>query len=90
MYVKSSLTVIERADLKNVSLEIVWIEVRTSSRKSLLICTVYRPPPQRDDDYFNLLIDNFEYILSLSVNVLILGDLNIDIETSIGWKKQYV
>ena len=40
--------------------------------------------PQRNDDYFNMLIDNFEYVLSLSVNVIIYGDLNIDTEMSRG------
>ncbi len=60
------------------TLRVCWVKLHDWSKKSTLICTVYRPP-SADYKYFENLIDNSERVYAHDdVNLLMFGDLNFD------------
>jgi hypothetical protein len=66
-----------RKDLEISNLESIWCQVDLQNSKPLLICYVYRPP-----DMHQSWIDDFEkeidYAKESGMEVIILGDINID------------
>ena len=85
VYIKDNLIYRRRIDLESTSLENIWIEVSTREGK-LLICTIYRPPNS------NAFWDDFELNIEMvketcrKSNLIIMGDINADLNTSNGKK----
>ena len=76
-YVSLKLQVKRRFDLETVNTETVWLEMSQKYSKSILICTVYRPPNSSVQwlDHFEIELSN---AMRTKLHVIILGDLNIN------------
>ncbi len=62
----------------NSEVEVCWVKMHESSKKSTRVCTVYRTP-SADYKYFENLIDNIERVYADDdFNLIIMGDLNYD------------
>ena len=59
-------------------MESLWIELFPKSKRSLLVCCVYRPP-SKADFYDNFTSECEKCICSVDQKVLIVGDLNSDL-----------
>ncbi|CAC5424809.1 unnamed protein product [Mytilus coruscus] len=68
-----------RQDLEFGSGELIWFEVLIPNFK-LLICAVYRPPGN-GTDFWNNFDYSIEQALNVTSNVVITGDLNVDLLT---------
>ena len=80
LYVNSGLNCNRRADLENDNTKAVWEHLQLTHKKSVLVCSLYRPP-QRDDHYFSSIINNLEYVLCIAINAILIGDGNINIHS---------
>ena len=84
MYTSRGICVKERHDLNCDGVEMVWIEVLIPNFK-LLVCVVYRPPGTTASFW-----DNFDYsleqALNFTENIIITGDLNVDLLTQTNHK----
>ena len=76
LYVKDILspTVINDICFSDV-VESVWVKI-TSHGRPLIVGSIYRPP-STNTDYWNACVNQVEFILSLSRDVVILGDFNL-------------
>ena len=88
LYVNSGLNCNRRADLENDNTEAVWVHLQLTHKKSVLVCSLYRPP-HRDDQYFSSIINKLENVLCMAINTILIGDVNIDIHSKNEWTKQY-
>ena len=79
IYVSNQLKCTKRNDLMSPDCEVLWLEVCPyKSKRHLLIAGVYRPPSSQlqDDIYIG---SNIENAYLLNMEMIILGDFNIDI-----------
>ena len=44
MYIDKNIRATRRLDLDNINLEAVWVEIRETANKRLVVGVVYRPP----------------------------------------------
>jgi hypothetical protein len=77
-YVNENLPYKRRTDLEHADLELVWLEVIYSSTKNVLIGIMYRPPNMKIE-WFDSLYNNLEQIHLENKEVIIMGDVNIDL-----------
>jgi hypothetical protein len=89
IYVSNSVTCVERCDLESICLESIWVEVKLGNT-SLLVCVVYRPPTSPVEWYTNFQ-SQMEKATTVSSNVILLGDFNIDFlnEIPLRWLHVY-
>ena len=81
IYIADSVNWIRRYDLEKSEIECIWIELSPHKAKSILLCTIYRPP-----DSSKYLHRNFEYYFSEmlafanhnSIEIIIMGDINVN------------
>lgn len=59
-------------------LEVVWVEIKRTKSKSLLVGAVYRPP-NADVSFFEYFTSMIEKAISSDNEVFILGDFNCDL-----------
>ena len=79
MYVNNRLRSRQRDDLMSSDCETLWLEVFPyKSKRPLLVASVYRPPSSKRQDDINL-CSNFENAYLLNLEIIIMGDFNIDI-----------
>lgn len=80
MYVKDSINYIRRTDLESETLENIVIEIILSTSKDFLIASYYKPPQSSKylQKNYNELFNESLTRLSLSKEVILLGDLNVD------------
>ena len=73
-----TLNVLRRRDLELNGLECVWIQVRIRGH-DILVCGIYRPF-YANLDYWSLIHESIDRAKSTNVqDIVILGDLNIDL-----------
>jgi len=74
-YVKDHINATYRNDLNDDDIEALWVELKPSHSKPILVCTFYRPPDV-NVNYFK----KFDQIVqSISFeDIVILGDFNLD------------
>ena len=77
--ISSTLHFALRPDLNTNSIESLWLEIYPRSKRSMLICSTYRPPSQ--NDFFQHLLAECDMGLNNrnDQHLCILGDLNCDI-----------
>ena len=75
LYVKDSVAFNPRPDLAVDGLEASWIELLLPKTRGILVCSVYRPPSDRD---FLAKMENSLSKIDAGVEFYVLGDLNID------------
>jgi exonuclease III len=80
LYVKQEYNAKPVNLLNNTNLQIKWIKLPSffGTNKNLLLCSLYRPPNSKVE-YFNQIIDNIEKAVVAGDEIVILGDLNIDV-----------
>ena len=80
LYVHKSIenSVKRRLDLETEAIECIWVEIKDSKTKSLLVGYVYRNPAssQRWPHDFISMMDK---VTECNANILLLGDFNIDL-----------
>lgn len=82
MYYKECLTVIQRDDISSrYDLEQVWIELILASQR-LLLGTLYRTPT--DKQFFDKFHSTLDDLWLKRSNILIMGDFNSNIRSSVG------
>ena len=80
LYVHKSIenSVRRRLDLETEAIECIWVEIKDSKTKPLLVGYVYRNPASSQgwpDDFISMMDKITEY----NANILLLGDFNIDL-----------
>ena len=78
IYILDGYDFVRRGDLESDSFEAVWIEVKPTNSKPLLICAVYRPPDSPIDQWLSGLEDQIESAYTTDSHILIMGDFNVD------------
>ena len=78
IYVRKSLTYLERPDLVPEGLEAVCLEIKNPKSRPFIVSTIYRPP-SASVDIFNKIESLVEQIDNLDLEVNILGDLNANL-----------
>ena len=68
----------ELSTVSNDNFQQLWIKVQVQKCKSLILCTVYRPP-NTSMACIEALTCNFVELLHLGYDIIILGDLNCDL-----------
>ena len=80
IYAKNSLHIRERPEFHNTDLEIIWVEVSTTSSK-IMIGVMYRPPNSLVS-YWQTLENNLQSIIDMNIPIFLGGDLNVDMLTN--------
>ena len=80
LYVHKSIenSVRRRLDLETEAIECIWVEIKDSKTKPLLVGYVYRNPASSQgwpDDFISLM----DKVTECNANILLLGDFNIDL-----------
>ena len=80
LYVHKSIenSVRRRLDLETEAIECIWIEIKDSKTKPLLVGYVYRNPAASQgwpDDFITMM----DKVTDCNANILLLGDFNIDL-----------
>ena len=77
-YVSNCLSVEHRTDLETVNIESLWLQLKQTNSKSILIGFIYRPP--------NALVEWYEHfeneivrVMNEGTHVIVMGDFNIDL-----------
>lgn len=81
-YVKACLKASLLEELSSVStdgLQQLWLKVQYRAYKSLLVCSVYRPPNAPTAISFDCLANNFVDSLLLNFDIVLLDDLNCNL-----------
>ena len=90
VYVYESIRCLQRTDLLSVEIESLWIEIIQTNSSPILIGVVYRPPNSSNDwfDQFEAQIDKAS---TISQNIIMMGDFNIDFQKEIPhrWQQLY-
>ena len=58
--------------------ELIWLKVKIPHHKPFLLASIYRPPSTNKVSFFNDLSKNLELVSNHDLDILILGDLNVD------------
>ena len=89
-YINNNLNVIRRTDLENQEVEVIWLEVCPFKlKRSLLIGSIYRPPPYTKADDLSLEA-NLERVYLLNNETIFLGDVNIDGRNKKSFEKHWL
>ena len=77
-FIKNSISYVRRTDLEPDDMEIIWIEIIHEYSKNILVSFIYRTPSTTVDWFpkFSTVLDN---IFTENKEVIILGDMNIDL-----------
>lgn len=78
VYVADNVPVQERLDLEHPDLEAIWLEVKQKQCKPLLICQIYRPP-NSSTAWFDTLEKVLDKARSLNLEIIMMGDFNVDL-----------
>ena len=81
MYVTDRMSWTRREDLENDNIEAIFIEVHQKNAKSFLVGSVYRPPDGSaylHKDFNQHFQDMLATINSMSIELILLGDINSD------------
>ena len=77
LYFRNSLNCRHKPELEISNIETLWSEIALQNSKSILVCTVYRPP-----NFHSNWIDLFKEELSIAqttgLEIILMGDFNID------------
>ena len=82
-YIKDRYTYVRRFDLESDEIELMWLEIKLVNTKSLFVGVTYRKPSQHNS-FFNILEGEIERVLSISNDVILLGDFNCNMLTENG------
>ena len=76
-YISSAINFTRRRDLETDRAEIMWLQIEPPRAKKFLVGYVYRPP-STDIETDRVIEQNFENVISLNMDVFILGDINLN------------
>ena len=79
-YIKDKYTYVRRFDLESDEIELMWLEIKQVNTKSLFVGVTYRKPSQHNS-FFDILEGEIERVMSISNNVILLGDFNCNMLT---------
>ena len=85
-YIKDKYTYVRRFDLESDEIELMWLEIKQVNTKSLFVGVTYRKLSQ-DSSFFNILEGEIKRVLSISNNVILLGEFNCNMLTENGLSK---
>ena len=77
-FIRSDIPSAKREELESPSIEMTYIEI-TLSRRKWAIISLYRPQRTSTNVFLSELTDSLDVIINRYDNILILGDLNIDL-----------
>ena len=77
VYVKTNYTCQQRPDLECDTLETIWLEIKPSNQKSILLGYVYRPP-SASTIWFDEFEKSLEKAFIENKETILLGDFNIN------------
>ena len=77
-FIRSDIPSARREELESPSIEMTCIEI-TLSRRKWAIISLYRPQRTSTNAFLSELTDSLDIIINRYDNILILGDLNIDL-----------
>ena len=83
IYISNHINYVRRTDLETQDIESMWIEIRIKNSKSFLVCSVYRPPSAKTD-WLEQFSKQIESATSTFSEIYLMGDFNINIDTSNG------
>ena len=77
-FIRSDIPSVRREELESPSIEMTCIEI-TLSRRKWAIISLYRPQRTGTNVFLSELTDSLDVVINRYDNILILGDLNIDL-----------
>lgn len=80
VYVSNEIHFNRRRDLEFNQGEVIWLELVTD-KSTILLCTIYRPPGISSVRFWNDFQNSIDSAFSISTNVVIQGDTNVDFLT---------
>ena len=83
IYIGNHINYVRRTDLETQDIESMWIEIRIKNSNSFLVCSVYRPPSAKTD-WLEQFSKQIESATSTFSEIYLMGDFNINIDTSHG------
>ena len=79
-YIREDIKYVRRYDLESETLECMWLELKQRRGPAFSLGVYYRKPDS-GIDHLNDLEENFENVLALSTNVIVMGDFNVNMLT---------
>ena len=79
-YIREDIKYMRRYDLESETLECMWLELKQRRGPAFFLGVYYRKPDS-GIDHLNDLEENFENVLALSTNVIVMGDFNVNMLT---------
>ncbi|MCW4336379.1 MAG: reverse transcriptase domain-containing protein [Candidatus Thiodiazotropha endolucinida] len=76
-YLANHIDYVRRNNLESPDIESIWLEIKLKNNRPFLVCSFYRPPSANAEWYDNF-SKQIENSLSISDEVYIMGDINID------------
>ena len=74
-YINEKFNYLRRTDLETKELELMWLEIKRTSSSSIFVVILYRKP-SCPGKFFTVIEGNIEKVMSLSNNIVLLGDFN--------------
>ena len=68
-----------RPDLQSDKVETLWIELYPASNREILVCCAYQPPSQSQSIFFDEMLSEFDWAVSMKKRVVLMGDLNCNL-----------
>ena len=87
LYYKESLICKRRLELEISHIETLWCEFTLPNTKPFLVCTLYRPPSAQSE-WINLFEEELSIAQSTGLEIILMGDFNIDCTSCINKKWQ--
>ena len=87
LYYKESLKCKRRLELEISHIETLWCEFTLPNTKPFLVCTLYRPPSAQSE-WINLFEEELSIAQSTGLEIILMGDFNIDCTSCINKKWQ--
>ena len=75
LYISNDINYHLRDDLFINGLEALWVEIQRDKISPILVSTMYRPPDKKED-YYDLIIDSLNKASLGNVDIILMGDLN--------------
>ena len=77
----TSIHNVRRNDLENTEIELLWLKIKRVNSSSLFFGTVYRKP-DATMSFFDVFEGVIDKLMSISNNVMIIGDFNCNMITN--------
>ena len=69
------------SDLIKHNFECLWVEIKRTKCKGMILCSSYRPDHENIDGFFSNLADSLNNIDTENSDIVLVGDFHVDYST---------